>query len=95
MSFYLSVAQKGISSPWESLILSASARYGVPVALIKGIISAESAWNPGAASTGPPRGGRSRRFFAGLLLRRLLGLRVRGRVFLLLVVHRDHHLPEM
>ena len=51
MSFYLSVAQKGINSPFESLIQSASARYGVPVALIKGIISAESGWNPNAASS--------------------------------------------
>jgi len=51
MSFYLSVAQKGINSPFESLIQSASARYGVPVALIKGIISAESGWNPNISSS--------------------------------------------
>lgn len=51
MAFYLSVAQRGINSPYESLIQSASARYGVPVALIKGIISAESSWNPTAASS--------------------------------------------
>jgi soluble lytic murein transglycosylase-like protein len=51
VSFYLSVAQKGINSPWEELIQSASARYGVPVALIKGIISAESGWNPNISSS--------------------------------------------
>lgn len=51
MAFYLSVAQKGVNSPWEGIIQSASSRYGVPTALIKGIISAESSWNPGAASS--------------------------------------------
>lgn len=51
MSFSATVAQRGINSPFESLIQSASARYGVPVALIKGIISAESGWNPNAASS--------------------------------------------
>jgi soluble lytic murein transglycosylase-like protein len=51
MSFYLSVAQKGINSPWESFIQSASSRYGVPVSLIKGIISAESGWNPNISSS--------------------------------------------
>lgn len=51
MAFYLSTAQKGINSPFESLIQSASSRYGVPVSLIKGIISSESSWNPSAASS--------------------------------------------
>ena len=51
MSFSTAVAQRGINSPYENLIQSASARYGVPVALIKGIISAESGWNPSAASS--------------------------------------------
>lgn len=49
--FYLSVAQKGINSPFEGIILAASVEFGVPVSLIKGIISKESAWNPNAASS--------------------------------------------
>jgi soluble lytic murein transglycosylase-like protein len=49
--FYLSTAQKGIDSPFDGIILAASQRYGVDVALIKGIISKESAWNPSAHST--------------------------------------------
>lgn len=51
MSFSTAVAQRGINSPFEGFIQAASMKYGVPGALIKGIISAESGWNPGAASS--------------------------------------------
>ena len=54
MSFYLSVAQKGINSPFESLIQSASARYGVSTSLIKAIISQESQWKPDAVNLSDP-----------------------------------------
>ena len=44
MAFSTSVAQRGIDSVYNSLILGAADRYGVPVALIKGVISQESSW---------------------------------------------------
>lgn len=45
------VAARGITSPWDSLILSAAQKSVVDPALIKAIIAAESAWLPSAAST--------------------------------------------
>ena len=45
------VAQRGIASAWDPLILQAAQQSVVDPALIKGIISAESAWDPNAAST--------------------------------------------
>src|SRR5215475_9987492 len=54
MSFYLSTAQRGISSPFDSLIEAAASQFGVEVALIKGIISVESGWNPSAVNYGDP-----------------------------------------
>lgn len=45
------VAQRGIDSVFNPLILSAAQQYVVDPALIKGIISAESAWDPNAASS--------------------------------------------
>lgn len=44
------VAQRGVGSPWDDLILYAAQTYVVDPALIKAIISAESAWRPDAAS---------------------------------------------
>jgi len=46
------IAQRGVGSPWETIIFSAAAASGVPAALIKGVISAESAWIPTAVSRG-------------------------------------------
>jgi hypothetical protein len=48
--FREAVAQRGVGSTWEPIIQGAAATYGVPAALIKGIISAESAWDPAAVS---------------------------------------------
>lgn len=45
------VAQRGINSQWDSLILQAGQQRVVDPALIKAIIAAESAWQPSAAST--------------------------------------------
>lgn len=45
------VAQRGIDSVYNPLIMSAAQQYVVDPALIKAIISAESAWDPNAAST--------------------------------------------
>lgn len=49
--FSAAVAQRGIGSQWDALILSAAQQYVVDPALIKAIISAESAWVPSAASS--------------------------------------------
>lgn len=54
MAFSTTVAKKGIGSPFESLIQNSSANYGVPVALIKAIISQESNWNPAAVNPNDP-----------------------------------------
>lgn len=52
MSYFSTVvAQRGINSPYDSLILQAANQYVVDPALIKAIIAAESAWQPSAAST--------------------------------------------
>ena len=51
MSFYESVARKGLNSVYDPLIIQAAQQYGVEVALIKGIISKESSWNPTVASS--------------------------------------------
>lgn len=52
MSYFSAVvAQRGIESQWDSLILNAAQQYVVDPALIKAIIAAESAWQPSAAST--------------------------------------------
>lgn len=49
--FSVAVAQRGINSQWDPLILEAALRYVVDPALIKAIISAESSWVPSAASS--------------------------------------------
>lgn len=54
MAFSSTVAQRGINSPYDSLIIAASASYNVPLALIKGIISQESAWDPNATHVDNP-----------------------------------------
>lgn len=45
------VARRGILSQWDDLILAAALRSVVDPALIKAVISAESAWAPSAASS--------------------------------------------
>ena len=54
MSFNVAKAQPGIGSQFDSLITQASGTYSVPVALIKAIISQESAWNPAAVNPSDP-----------------------------------------
>lgn len=54
MAFSTTVAQKGINSPYEGLILAASDRHNVPVALIKAIISQESNWIADAVNPADP-----------------------------------------
>lgn len=54
MAFQLAVARLGMNSPFESLVLGAAQRYGVDVALLKGIISQESSWNPNARHVDDP-----------------------------------------
>lgn len=54
MAFQLAVAQRGINSQFESLILDAAQRYGLEVALLKGIISQESSWDPNARHVDNP-----------------------------------------
>lgn len=49
--FSVAAAQRGINSMWNDLILYAAQTYMVDPALIKAIISAESAWVPTAASS--------------------------------------------
>lgn len=44
------VAQRGLGSPYEDLVLYAAQTYGVTVALVKAIIAAESSWVSTAAS---------------------------------------------
>lgn len=54
MAFQLAVAQRGINSQFESLVLGAAQHYGVEVALLKGIISQESSWDPNARHVDDP-----------------------------------------
>ena len=54
MAFSTTVAQRGLNSPFEGIIQAASAQNGVPVALIKAIISQESVWNPNAVNAADP-----------------------------------------
>lgn len=54
MAFSTTVAQRGLNSPFESIIQAAAAQYSVPVALIKAIISQESAWKPDAVNLSDP-----------------------------------------
>lgn len=49
--FREAIAQRGVGSPWEDMIQDAAAAYRVPLELVKGVISAESAWNPRAVSS--------------------------------------------
>jgi hypothetical protein len=44
-------AQLGVGTPYDGLIAQAAADTGLPVSLIKGVIAAESSWNPAAASS--------------------------------------------
>jgi soluble lytic murein transglycosylase-like protein len=48
--FNANVAQRGIGSPWDVQIRQAALANGLDPALIKGVISAESEWNPVAVS---------------------------------------------
>ncbi|HEU0005379.1 MAG TPA: transglycosylase SLT domain-containing protein [Terriglobia bacterium] len=54
MAFSTSVAQRGISSPYDPFIVAAANKYGVPIALIKGVISQESSWIPDATHVDNP-----------------------------------------
>lgn len=55
MAFSTTVAQRGINSQFESLIQDASARYGVPTALIKAIICQECpAWRADCTNLADP-----------------------------------------
>ena len=54
MSFDVNKATPGIGSQFDGIIIAASNQYGVPVALIKAIISHESAWNPNAVNPSDP-----------------------------------------
>jgi soluble lytic murein transglycosylase-like protein len=54
MAFSAAVAARGVGSPYETLLATTSAQTGVPLALLKGIISQESAWNPGAVNAADP-----------------------------------------
>jgi hypothetical protein len=51
--FSLDVAQRGIDNGgfWNPWIVTAAATAGIEVSLIKAVISAESAWDPGAVSS--------------------------------------------
>lgn len=48
--FSVTVAQRGIGSAWDAIIQQAAAARGLEPALLKAIISAESAWDPNAVS---------------------------------------------
>src|SRR5882724_8400470 len=48
------VAQRDINSPWESVIAYAASTYNIPVALIKAVISQESAWDQNAVNAADP-----------------------------------------
>lgn len=54
MSLSLTIAQRGINSPFEGLIAIASGQFGIEIPLIKAIISVESAWNPNAVNPADP-----------------------------------------
>ena len=54
MAFRLSVAQTGLHSPWDDLIYAMAGGDLSTIALIKGIISTESEWNPGAINPSDP-----------------------------------------
>lgn len=54
MAFSATIAQRGLNSPFEELIRIAAQNYGVEVALIKAIISQESAWDAGAVNLSDP-----------------------------------------
>lgn len=54
MAYSEAVAQRGINSQWEGLIQQVGAANGVPPALIKAIISQESAWNANAVNPADP-----------------------------------------
>lgn len=60
MTFYPADAQRGLGSPYDSLILDAAARYVVDPALIKALITKESSWNPQAYRAEPQIGDASR-----------------------------------
>jgi soluble lytic murein transglycosylase-like protein len=53
MSFNPSDATLGVGSPYDPIILAASARYVIDPALIKAVITKESSWNPGALRVEP------------------------------------------
>jgi hypothetical protein len=54
MAFSVAVATLGVGSPYDTLLAGASITTGVPLALLKAIISQESAWNPNAINPSDP-----------------------------------------
>jgi Transglycosylase SLT domain len=54
MAFSVAVAARGVQSPYDTLLATTSIQTGVPLALLKAIISQESAWNPQAINPGDP-----------------------------------------
>lgn len=48
--FDVTVAQRGVGSAWDAIIQQAALSRGLEPALLKAIISAESAWDPNAVS---------------------------------------------
>lgn len=67
-------AQLGIGSPYDAIIVDTAARYVVDPALIKAVITQESAWNPGALRSEPQIGDASYGLMQ-LLLRTAQGMR--------------------
>jgi hypothetical protein len=54
MAFRLSVAEQGLRTQWDDLIYAMAGGDVSTIALIKGIISTESEWNPGAINPADP-----------------------------------------
>lgn len=54
MAFRLSVAERGLRTQWDDLIYAMAGGDASIIALIKGIISTESEWNPGAINPADP-----------------------------------------
>lgn len=54
MAFRESVALAGLQSPYDDLIYALTGGDPVMIALVKGVISTESEWNPGAVNPADP-----------------------------------------
>lgn len=57
MAFRESVAQRGLTTQWDDLLMSQAEGDASIYALFKGIISQESAWNPAAENPADPSAG--------------------------------------